>query len=70
MAHTGAGYSFWCHDFIAWSIKTFILRAGGMKLYRQSLPFVIGLILGDIATQTFWSLLATLCGWPVYQFIS
>jgi len=41
-----------------------------MRLYRQSLPFVIGLILGDIATQTFWSLLASLMGWECYQFIS
>lgn len=70
MAHTGAGYSFFCHYFIAWAAKTFILRAGGMRLYRQSLPFVIGLILGDIATQTFWSLLASLMGWECYQFIS
>lgn len=70
MAHTGAGYSFVCHYFIAWLAKTLILRAGGMKLYRQSMPFVIGLILGDIVTQTGWSLIATLAGWPVYQFIS
>ncbi|NUQ00021.1 MAG: hypothetical protein HUU35_09210 [Armatimonadetes bacterium] len=70
MAHTGAGYSFVCHYFIAWLVKTLILRAGGMKLYRQSLPFVIGLILGDIATQTTWSLVASLMGWEVYQFIS
>lgn len=70
MAHTGAGYSFFCHYFIAWLAKTIVLRAGGMRLYRQSLPFVIGLILGDIATQTAWSLVASLAGWEVYQFIS
>lgn len=70
MAHTGAGYSFVCHYFIAWAAKSFILRSGGMKLYRQSLPFVIGMILGDIATQTLWSLIASLAGWDMYQFIS
>ncbi len=70
MAHTGAGYSFVCHYFLAWLAKSIVLRAGGMRLYRQSLPFVIGLILGDIATQTAWSLVASLAGWEVYQFIS
>ncbi|MBI5835540.1 MAG: hypothetical protein HZB16_24820 [Armatimonadetes bacterium] len=70
MANTGAGVSFVQHYFMAWLIKTIVLRSGGNRLYRQSLPFVIGLILGDITTQTLWSLLATLMGWPVYQFIS
>ncbi|MBI2299557.1 MAG: hypothetical protein HYU66_11565 [Armatimonadetes bacterium] len=69
-AHTGTGRAFIVHYFVAWLSKTVILRAGGMKLYRRSLPFVLGVILGDIATQTAWSLLATLCGWPVYQFVS
>lgn len=70
MAHTGAGYSFVCHYFIAWLAKTLVLRIGGMRLYRQSLPFVVGVILGDIVAQTGWSLIASLAGWPVYQFIS
>jgi hypothetical protein len=34
------------------------------------LPFVIGLILGDLLTQTVWSAFAVLFGLPVYQFIS
>ncbi len=70
MANTGAGVSFVLHYFLAWGAKTIVLKAGGNRLYRQSLPFVIGLILGDITTQTLWSLVATLAGWPVYQFIS
>lgn len=70
MANTGAGYSFLEHYFLAWLLKTAVLKWGGNKLYRQSLPFVVGVILGDIVTQTLWSLVATLLGWPVYQFIS
>ena len=70
MANTGAGYSFIEHYFLAWLAKTIVLKAGGNRLYRQSLPFVIGVILGDIVTQTTWSLVASLMGWPVYQFIS
>jgi len=47
-----------------------LLRYGGMRLYRRALPFVVGIILGDIATQTLWSLFASLLGLPVYQFVS
>jgi len=70
MAHTGASYSFWAHYIFAWTAKFLILRYGGMRLYRRALPFVVGVILGDIATQTLWSLFASLLGWPVYQFVS
>jgi hypothetical protein len=70
MANTGAGVSFVEHYFLAWALKTIVLKAGGNRLYRQSLPFVVGLILGDITTQTLWSLTASLMDWPVYQFIS
>jgi hypothetical protein len=70
MAHTGASYSFWAHYVLAWGAKFLLLRYGGMRLYRRALPFVVGLILGDIATQTLWSLFASLLGLPVYQFVS
>ncbi|HET6387362.1 MAG TPA: DUF6785 family protein [Armatimonadota bacterium] len=70
LAHTGTGYSFWSHYLIAWAAKSLVLRYGGNDLYRRSVPFVIGLILGDILTQTVWSVGAVLLGAPVYQFIS
>lgn len=70
MAHTGASYSFWAHYLIAWFAKVLVLRFGGMNLYRKTIPFVTGVILGDIATQTLWSLYASLRDIPVYQFIS
>ena len=46
-----------------------VLRYGGMKLYRQSLPLAYGLIIGDIATQCGWSLFGSILDLPVYQFI-
>jgi uncharacterized protein DUF6785/uncharacterized protein DUF6784 len=70
MAETGAGGSFWFHYLLAWVLKLVVLRYGGHRLYVRTLPFVLGLILGDILTQTVWSALAVLFNIPVYQFIS
>jgi len=70
MAETGAGSSFWFHYLLAWIFKLLVLRYGGHSLYVRTLPFVIGLILGDILTQTVWSAFAVLFNIPVYQFIS
>jgi len=59
----------WFSIFVSWTAKTLILRHGGLKLYRRSIPFFLGLILGDfivgggfniygvlthIHTYTFW----------------
>jgi len=70
LAETGTSYSFWFHYFVAWLFKMLILRYGGMKLYLKVLPFVVGMILGDIIAQTLWSAGSCLLGVPVYQFVS
>ena len=70
MAATATSYAFWSHYFIAWLVKVSVLRYGGMRLYRQSLPLVMGLILGDIVSQTVWSIGASALDIPVYQFVS
>jgi hypothetical protein len=70
MAETGTGSSFWFHYLLAWLLKLMLLRYGGHRLYVRSLPFVIGVILGDILTQAAWSAAAVLLDVPVYQFIS
>ncbi|NIM06112.1 MAG: hypothetical protein GTO55_07415 [Armatimonadetes bacterium] len=46
----------WCPLFIVWLAKGFILRYGGMRLYRRGIPFAIGLILGDYIITAFWAL--------------
>lgn len=56
----------WMPFFIAWVIKWIILRFGGMKLYRQSLPFFFGLILGDFLNGGFWTLVGCLTNISVY----
>ncbi len=41
----------WCPVLLGWLFKSLILRYGGVKMYRQALPFFIGLVLGDYAVS-------------------
>ena len=38
----------WFPVLLGWLFKTLILRYGGVKVYRQALPFFIGLVLGRL----------------------
>lgn len=48
IANTNTMSSTWLPFLIAWLVKLLVLRYGGAKLYRQSLPFFFGLIAGDL----------------------
>ena len=48
IANTNTMNSTWLPFFIAWLLKTLVLRYGGSRLYRLSLPFFLGLIAGDL----------------------
>lgn len=50
---------FWGDMFVAWLIKTLILRYGGLGMYRAAMPLFLGLILGDFVTGAVWSLIGT-----------
>ncbi len=39
----------WFNVFLAWLLKLIILRYGGVRLYRRTLPFFLGLILGQLS---------------------
>ena len=56
--------------FIAWLIKTMLLRFGGSRVYRRSVPLFVGVILGDIVTQASWSLVGCVLDVPIYQFVT
>ena len=56
---------FWFSAFIAWLIKTLLLRYGGMKLYRLARPLFLGFILGEFASALLWTLANALLDTPV-----
>lgn len=57
----------WCATFVGWLVKLIIIRYGGMRLYRQGIPFFIGLILGDYIIGGVWSLIGLAFGIRVYR---
>ncbi|MDH7600988.1 MAG: hypothetical protein QHI38_02465 [Armatimonadota bacterium] len=58
----------WLPMFIAWIIKLVILRYGGLKLYRQALPFFLGVILGECVVGSFWTIWGISFHIPSYAF--
>jgi hypothetical protein len=57
----------WCPFLIAWAAKTAILRYGGVRIYRQAVPFFLGLILGDYIVPTLWGVWGTVAHTQVYM---
>jgi hypothetical protein len=66
MANTATMQSTWVPFLLAWLCKALVLRYGGMRLYRHSLPFFLGLILGDFLNGGFWTLLGCFVEISVY----
>jgi hypothetical protein len=52
--------------FIAWAVKSLVLRYGGMRLYRRSLPFFLGLIVGDLVNGAFYTIAGAFVRMNVY----
>lgn len=44
----------WLSIFLAWLIKSLILRYGGPMVYRKAIPFFLGLVLGQYTAAAFW----------------
>jgi hypothetical protein len=70
LANTLTVNAFFVPFFLAWFAKVLVQRFGGNPIYRRSLAFFVGLILGDIVTQAGWTLIGGLLGVPIYQFLS
>jgi hypothetical protein len=53
---------------IASTIKWFTLRFSGLKAYRKSIPFFLGLILGDFVLGSIWTIISLTFRIPMYRF--
>lgn len=59
----------WFPLLIAMVTKWIILRNGGIKAYRRTIPFFIGLVLGEALMGCFWPLLSLILRSAVYSWI-
>ena len=51
------GFHWWYLPFvIGWACKTLAVRYGGLRLYRRTIPFAIGLIVGDLLNGGIWAM--------------
>ena len=66
IANTPTMRSTWTPFLLAWLFKAGILRYGGAQMYRQLLPFFLGLIIGDFANGGLWTLLGCIFDIHVY----
>jgi hypothetical protein len=49
--------------FIAWALKSLVIRYGGLRLYRKTIPPAIGLIMGDLLSTSVWHVITLVtCG--------
>ena len=67
VAGTGTMPWLWCATLVGWLIKYLVIRYGGMKSYRQLIPFFIGLILGDYITGGAWAIYGSITGIHTYR---
>jgi len=51
---------FWFSIFLSWGIKFTILRYGGLRLYRKSIPLFLGFILGEFVADSGVCIIGTL----------
>ncbi|MCX7643602.1 MAG: hypothetical protein N2116_07345, partial [Armatimonadetes bacterium] len=60
---------FWVSLFVAWLLKASLIRWGGLVMHRQTMPFFMGLVLGDYLMGSFWSLWGCWQKKPAYNFL-
>ena len=56
---------FWFPVFVAWLIKSLVMRFGGIDTFRKVAPFMLGLILGEFITGVMWAIMNMWRGWAV-----
>lgn len=64
-ANTWVMYMYWSPFFIGWIAKSLVVRYGGLRLYRQTMPVAIGFIAGDLLNEVLWASVTLVTGVPV-----
>lgn len=54
--------SLWFPFFVAWAIKSLVIRLGGLQAYDKTRPVTYGLILGQIVVAGFWLIIDIITG--------
>ncbi|MBM3241751.1 hypothetical protein FJZ31_36210 [Candidatus Poribacteria bacterium] len=65
----GTTDNYWFTLLLTTIIKWLILRHGGIKAYRQAIPFFIGLVLGEALMGCFWPAISLILRTSVYSWI-
>lgn len=69
LAQAGAAMQWvWFAMLLGWGMKLLILRYGGIRIFRQCMPFFMGLIIGDVVIASFWSIVGILLDTRMYMF--
>jgi hypothetical protein len=68
LAFTNNMWRMWMPFFIAWLIKTIILRYFGIKTYQRARPLFLGIIMGDFITAICWGTYGMIVGQKMYFF--
>jgi len=58
----------WFCIFLGWLAKAIITRYGGARMYRQALPFFVGLVMGEFTVGSLWMIFGAIANTPVYHF--
>jgi hypothetical protein len=49
---------FWFPMFVAWIVKSLVVRYGGMRLFAKLRPLFLGMIFGEFTSAVVWTLAA------------
>lgn len=58
----------WFSLLLSWLAKSIILKQGGLKAYKNAIPFFLGLIIGEYTIGSLWSIIGIIFQRKVYGF--
>jgi hypothetical protein len=67
MAGDWGMYNLWSCFFVSFILKWMVLKFGGLRMYRRSVPLFLGLALGDLFLGSIWSIIGVALDTTIYQ---